>query len=92
MRISLSQGLTVAVLLSATLLVAIPGHARPASETPAPTAPTSAPQPAPPDELAWSDLGATAQCADGSYTRDKPSQGTCLDHGGVRKWLDERQQ
>jgi Protein of unknown function (DUF3761) len=92
MRISLTHGLTVAVLLAATLLVAIPGHTQPASEPPAPTAPTSVPQPAPPDDLAWSELGATAQCADGTYTHDKPSQGTCLNHGGVRKWLDVRQQ
>jgi len=31
--------------------------------------------------------GATAQCADGTYSFSQHRQGTCSHHGGVAKWL-----
>jgi hypothetical protein len=31
--------------------------------------------------------GATAQCADGTYSFSRHRQGTCSHHGGVAKWL-----
>jgi hypothetical protein len=40
----------------------------------------------------WSELGATAQCGDGKYFHGKPDQGACFEHGGVRKWLQGREQ
>lgn len=32
--------------------------------------------------------GATAQCADGTYSFSTHHQGTCSHHGGVMKWLN----
>lgn len=31
--------------------------------------------------------GATAMCADGTYSFSASHRGTCSHHGGVRKWL-----
>ena len=31
--------------------------------------------------------GATAQCADGSYSFSQSHRGTCSHHGGVARWL-----
>jgi hypothetical protein len=31
--------------------------------------------------------GATAQCADGTYSFSQSRRGTCSRHGGVAKWL-----
>jgi len=31
--------------------------------------------------------GATAQCADGTYSFSQSRRGTCSHHGGVAKWL-----
>ena len=88
MRISAYHGL-IAVLLSAGFLVATPGYAQSPTAPPAPkaTTPTSSQKSPPPDDLAWNDLGATAQCRDGTYFHGRPSQGTCFNHGGVRKWM-----
>lgn len=32
-------------------------------------------------------IGVTGQCADGSYTTAKRSQGACSSHGGVKRWI-----
>lgn len=32
--------------------------------------------------------GATAQCADGTYSFSQSSRGTCSHHGGVAQWLN----
>jgi hypothetical protein len=33
--------------------------------------------------------GATAQCEDGTYSFSESRSGTCSDHGGVARWLNE---
>jgi hypothetical protein len=88
MRISANHEL-IAAALSAALLVATPGYAETSTVLPAPKATTAASpkKTPPPDDLAWNDLGATAQCRDGTYFHGRPSQGTCFNHGGVRKWM-----
>jgi len=35
----------------------------------------------------WAGLGATAVCADGSYSWSIHHRGTCSWHGGVKKWM-----
>jgi len=45
------------------------------------------------EALQWSDVGASAQCRDGTYSHDhRPNARPCVDHGGVRKWLQGRDQ
>ncbi len=33
--------------------------------------------------------GATAECEDGTYSFSEHRSGTCSDHGGVKRWLNE---
>ena len=58
----------------------------------APTSPSPSSKPAPPDDLQWSSVGATAQCKDGTFFRGIVDAHSCADHGGVRKLLDGRGQ
>ena len=60
--------------------------------TTAPAVPGPSSKPAPPDDLQWSSVGATAQCRDGTFFRGRVDANSCADHGGVRKLLDERGQ
>ncbi len=89
-----SQRLIVIVACAATILAATSSHSQTADAPKrVPTAPAKPPTSAPPsDDLGWSEVGATAQCMDATYFHEKPSQGTCFDHGGVRKWLGDRLQ
>src|SRR5947207_5515386 len=84
------------LLCAVPFLVAIPGYSQTAPTTPpstaAPTRPASSAKAAPPEELQWSAVGATAQCQDGTFFHDRPSARACADHGGVRKWLQARDQ
>ena len=55
--------------------------------TPAPTKPPPAVQPAPVDpNAAAKAAGASAVCADGSWSFSKNRSGTCSKHGGVHWW------
>ena len=58
----------------------------------APTNPNSASKLAPPEELRWNAVGATAQCKDGSFFHGKVNAQTCADRGGIRKLLQGRGQ
>lgn len=40
-----------------------------------------------PEQAAGAPAGATAQCADGTYSFSTHRQGTCSHHGGVARWL-----
>jgi hypothetical protein len=40
-----------------------------------------------PENCAAALQGATAQCADGTYSFSQSRKGTCSHHGGVAKWL-----
>jgi hypothetical protein len=65
------------------------------ADTAAPTGPMTPVKTTPPEELDlsdWSAQGATAQCFDGTYFHGQPTQRTCADHGGVRKWLQQQGQ
>jgi hypothetical protein len=92
MRVSDSQKLLLAALVTVALFDAIPGHAQtssPAAPSATPsTSPTSAAKPAEPDDLQWNAVDATAQCEDGTFFHGEPGRPrACADHGGVRKWL-----
>jgi hypothetical protein len=58
----------------------------------APADPSPSSKPAPPDDLQWNSVGATAQCRDGTFFRGKVDANSCAEHGGVRKLLDGRGQ
>ncbi|MGA2391496.1 MAG: DUF3761 domain-containing protein [Candidatus Sulfotelmatobacter sp.] len=40
-----------------------------------------------PENCSAAPQGATAQCADGTYSFSRSRRGTCSRHGGVAKWL-----
>lgn len=40
-----------------------------------------------PENCSSAPHGATAQCADGTYSFSQSHKGTCSHHGGVAKWL-----
>lgn len=40
-----------------------------------------------PEEAASAPAGATAECADGTYSFSESRSGTCSHHGGVARWL-----
>lgn len=40
-----------------------------------------------PERSATVPVGATAKCADGTYSFSKHRRGTCSHHGGVSQWL-----
>jgi hypothetical protein len=40
-----------------------------------------------PENCSFAPPGATAQCADGTYSSSQSRRGTCSHHGGVAKWL-----
>jgi hypothetical protein len=40
-----------------------------------------------PESCSAAPQGATAQCADGTYSFSQSRRGTCSHHGGVAKWL-----
>jgi len=40
-----------------------------------------------PENCSAAPQGATAQCADGTYSFSQSRKGTCSHHGGVAKWL-----
>lgn len=40
-----------------------------------------------PENCSATPQGATAQCADGTYSFSQSRRGTCSHHGGVAKWL-----
>lgn len=40
-----------------------------------------------PENCSSAPQGATAQCADGTYSFSQSRRGTCSHHGGVAKWL-----
>ncbi|HEY0687824.1 MAG TPA: DUF3761 domain-containing protein [Kribbella sp.] len=40
-----------------------------------------------PTHAATPPAGASAKCADGSYSSSQHRQGTCSRHGGVAEWL-----
>jgi hypothetical protein len=40
-----------------------------------------------PENCSAAPKGATAQCADGTYSFSQSRRGTCSHHGGVAKWL-----
>jgi|SRR5277367_1021932 len=40
-----------------------------------------------PENCSAAPQGATAQCADGTYSFSQSRRGTCSHHGGVAKWL-----
>jgi hypothetical protein len=42
-----------------------------------------------PYESSTQPAGATAECEDGTYSFSESRSGTCSDHGGVARWLDE---
>jgi hypothetical protein len=96
MHVPVSQELALVVLFTAALIGAIPSQAQtaptPAPSTATPTSPTAAAKPTPPEELQWSEFGATAQCRDGTFFHGEHSARTCADHGGVRKWLQGPEQ
>jgi hypothetical protein len=93
MRMSVSRGFIVAVILAATFGVAHAQNASvPARSKPESTSPVSQPTSGALDDLQWSEIGASAQCRDGTFFHGAPAQGACFDHGGVRKWLDGRLQ
>jgi hypothetical protein len=46
-----------------------------AASKPVPTSPASQPTSTASEELQWSDLGATAQCRDGTFFHGRPGQG-----------------
>ena len=64
----------------------------PPPRTSAPTNPNVSSKLAPPDDLQWSAVEATAQCQDGTFFRGKVDAHSCADHGGVRKLLSGRDQ
>lgn len=89
----------VCVLCAIALTAALQVQAQEAPTAPvntsAPTGPTTPVRTTPPEELDlsdWSAQGATAQCLDGTYFHGQPTQRTCADHGGVRKWLQQGEQ
>jgi hypothetical protein len=50
----------------------------------------SSPAASPHEELPLNDFHAMAMCRDGTFINgDKPSAYTCLDRGGVEKWLSD---
>jgi hypothetical protein len=57
-----------------------PPATAPPAIAPPPTAPPPVAAPSPP-------AGATAQCADGTYSFSHTHSGTCSHHGGVAQWL-----
>ena len=58
-----------------------------ATEPPAVTEQPTVPEPAPTDPYAAAKAaGATAVCADGSWSNSKTRSGTCSGHGGVHWW------
>jgi hypothetical protein len=80
-------------------LLALSGAIRSEAQTPpappraaAPTSPNSSSKLAPPDDLQWSAVGATAQCQDGTFFHGKVDAHSCADHGGVRKLLSGHDQ
>jgi len=93
MRTSVSRGFIVAILLTGTFVAACVQTAGvPVVPKAAPASTASPPTSAASGDVQWSDLGATAQCRDGTFFHGKPDQGACFEHGGVRKWLGGRQQ
>ncbi len=57
---------------------------------PAASVPKSASPPATgtqPEELQWTEEGASARCRDGSYFHGNPRENPCAGHGGVQKRL-----
>jgi hypothetical protein len=40
-----------------------------------------------PENCSAAPQGATAQCADGTYSFSQSRKGTCSHHGGIAKWL-----
>ena len=97
MRVSVSHGLPLVVLYSVALMEAFPGHAQTtptttAQSTAAAASSKSPGRPTQSEKLQWSALGAIAQCRDGTFFHDRPSARACADHGGVRKWLQGREQ
>jgi hypothetical protein len=91
---STSQGFIVTALCAAAFMVAAVGYAQttsvPTGSKVTSSSPPSPPKSTAPEDLQWNELGATAQCRDGTYFHGKPAQGACFDHGGVRKWLNVR--
>jgi hypothetical protein len=61
------------------------------TDTPTPYLPPASPTPytwqAPPPQQQYVPAGATAECADGTYSYSLHRQGTCSYHGGVAEWL-----
>jgi hypothetical protein len=93
MRVPVS-GLCAIALIAALQVQAQEAPSAPANKA-APTGPTIPVKTMPPEELDlsdWSAQGATAQCLDGTYFHGQPTQRTCADHGGVRKWLQQGEQ
>jgi hypothetical protein len=96
MRPSHSQGVPVIAVGALALSWAIHSQAQTPPTTPprasAPAGPSPSSKPAPPDDLQWNSVGATAQCQDGTFFRGKVDADSCAQHGGIRKLLDGRGQ
>ena len=80
-----SSSTSPAVAPTATVPASTPLAA--ATEPPAVTEQPTVPEPAPTDPYAAAKAaGATAVCADGSWSNSKTRSGTCSGHGGVHWW------
>jgi len=84
------------VFCAVVTAVAISGYAQTAP-TAAPPAggPTSSKPQAKvtlPEAQPWRDVGATAQCRDGTFLHEKIDQHSCVGHGGIAKYLEGRGQ
>jgi len=96
MRPTHLQRAALITLCALALSVAIRSEAQTQPSAPprvsAPTSPNPSSKPAPPDDLQWSALGATAQCHDGTFFRGKVDAHSCADHGGVQRVLSGNDQ
>ena len=93
---------TKVTLQPVSQIIKVGSYVAPAVTTPPKATPTPAPAPSctngsyvnsagntvcSPEEAPYAPAGATAKCADGSYSFSQSRSGTCSHHGGVDTWL-----
>jgi len=89
MRWSFGRRLLAVLTVSAWIGVPVAPAQTPVTAPP-PGVPTDSAPSAPSasdDDVEWLGLGATAECRDGSFFHGKPDPHACVEHGGVRQWL-----
>jgi len=93
MRLAISQRAPLIALSTLALTLTIHVQAQTAPAATAPTTTNSPSRVAPPTELQYSAVGATAQCRDGTFFHGKiDPQKSCAEHGGISKLLHTRGQ